>query len=325
MPPQLASSKTKILLPKSPVFANPKPWRAQGLINDKKCGSLPADMTNRLDRNTQHYSMIRNTLKNALLIFVCAMSLVPVFGQVSQPPADARYQLIAHRGGVVDSATAENSLASLTKAAQAGYWMVEVDLRLTRDSVFVIHHDRDFKRYYGVDKEVSASTWDEISRFRGNFGNRVLTFEEALAFCQENGLQVMVDNKVSGNDTVLFARVVELLAKYDRLENALMIGTTASTPYFTGKIRLSCTRQQLEDNMKMPGFRAENYYLFSKDITQEDVEWTSKHGILAVGVVNAWTYKEEDMMKQAKREVEKLKARGVRHFQLDSMFDFHFR
>lgn len=56
------------------------------------------------------------------------------------------YKLIAHRGGVVDSLTAENSMQALQQAVQKGYWMVEVDLRLTKDSILVTHHDRDFKR-----------------------------------------------------------------------------------------------------------------------------------------------------------------------------------
>ncbi|HEX5554141.1 MAG TPA: hypothetical protein VFX43_12930, partial [Chitinophagaceae bacterium] len=43
---------------------------------------------------------------------------------------------------------------------------------------------------------------------------------------------------------------------------ALMIGTAESTPFFTGKIKLSCTRVQLERNMEKPGYAAENYYLF---------------------------------------------------------------
>src|SRR3546814_390461 len=119
--------------------------------------------------------------------------------------------------------------------------MVEVDLRLTRDSVLIIHYDPNFKRYFGVDQAVSEMDWAEISQLVGNLGNKVLTFEEALRLCQAGNLQVMVDNKIKGNDTVLFGRVVELLKEYGRLEEAMMIGTTASTPFFTGKIKLRCT------------------------------------------------------------------------------------
>src|SRR5690606_9791101 len=183
--------------------------------------------------------------------------LGPTSGQSHKPEIQNKYHLIAHRGGVVDKQTAENSIAALKKASKTGYWMVEIDLRLTRDSVLIIHHDSNFKRYFGVDKAVSEMDWTEISQLVGSLDNRVLTFEEALIFCQKANLQVMIDNKIKGNDTVLFSKVVELLKKYERSEKAMMIGTTASTPFFTGKIKLSCTRQQLEDNMLKPGFKPE--------------------------------------------------------------------
>ncbi|MGK6350313.1 glycerophosphodiester phosphodiesterase [Parapedobacter sp. DT-150] len=264
-------------------------------------------------------------IKSNFLIIGLFFLLGPIYGQLNTEETQTKYRLIAHRGGVVDSLTAENSLSALQKASKEGYWMVEVDLRLTRDSILIIHHDPNFKRYFGVDKAVSEMDWSEIKELVGNLDNKVLTFEEALRRCQEGNLQVMIDNKISGNDTVLFGKVVELIKKYERSEQAMMIGTTESTPFFTGKIKLSCTRQQLEDNMLKPGFKSEDYYLFSKNITKEDVEWTKKHGILAVGVLNAWTFRSDDIMEEAKKEAEKLKEAGVGYYQLDSMFDFLFR
>ncbi|MGV3761853.1 glycerophosphodiester phosphodiesterase [Parapedobacter sp.] len=260
-----------------------------------------------------------------ILVIGLFFLFTPSYGQRNPKEVRHPYHLIAHRGGVVDSVTAENSLLALEKASKNGYWMVEVDLRLTQDSVLIIHHDPNFKRYFGIDKTVSEMEWAEISPLVGNLGNKVLTFEEALRFCQEGNLQVMVDNKIEGNDTVLFGKVVELLEKYNRLEQAMMIGTTASTPFFTGKIKLSCTRQQLEDHMSKPGFNPEDYYLFSSDIKEADMEWTRKHGILAVGVLNAWAFKGSDMMEEAENAAEKLKKAGVRYYQLDSMFGFMFK
>src|SRR5690606_19705367 len=160
--------------------------------------------------------------------------LGPTSGQSHKPEIQNKYHLIAHRGGVVDKQTAENSIAALKKASKTGYWMVEIDLRLTRDSVLIIHHDSNFKRYYGVDRAVSEMDWDEIKKLKGDMGNKVLSFKEALKFCQKNDLQVMVDNKIKGFDADIFGKVVELLKKYNRSEHALMIGTDESTPFFTG-------------------------------------------------------------------------------------------
>lgn len=267
---------------------------------------------------------IKAIFHHLFIVGLLLASSFPIYAQNAKRTQQRDYQLIAHRGGVVDSITAENSLASLKKAAERGYWMVEIDLRLTKDSVFIIHHDPHFKRYYGSDKLVSESNWDEMKTFKGDLGNRVLSFEEALAFCKDNNLQVMVDNKIKGNDTLLFAKVVDLLKKYDRLDQALMIGTEESTPFFTGKIGLSCTRQQLEENMLKPGFNPEHYYLFSGKISSGDAEWTQKHGILTVGVINAWGLNKEDLMKEARERANDLKEAGVRNFQIDSMFDSLF-
>src|SRR5690606_24765534 len=96
--------------------------------------------------------MKTTTIKSSFLIIGLFFLLSHIYGQLNAQVAQNSYHLIAHRGGIVDSLTAENSLPALKKASKDGYWMVEVDLRLTRDSVLIIHHDPNFKRYFGVDK-----------------------------------------------------------------------------------------------------------------------------------------------------------------------------
>lgn len=256
-------------------------------------------------------------------VFIAIVTVV-LFHDRVQAQASSDYRLIAHRGGVVDSLTAENSLQALRKAVDKGYWMVEVDLRLTKDSILITHHDRDFTRYYGVDKALASMTWADVSYLRGDKDNRVLLFEEVLRFCRDNSLQVMIDNKISGFDSLLFTQVYELVKQYGLEEQAMMIGTTASTPFFTGKIKLSCTRTQLEENMLKDGYDPAHYYLFSSDISPEDAQWAADHDILTVGVINAWAIKEDDLMPTAREKADQLKAAGVRVFQIDSVFDGFF-
>ncbi|KAA2241969.1 glycerophosphodiester phosphodiesterase family protein [Chitinophaga agrisoli] len=265
-----------------------------------------------------------------LLLSLCLISHI-AFAQSGLPSKGfGRYFLIAHRGGVVDSTNAENSLPALQDAIERGYWMVEMDLRLTRDSVLIIHHDPDFKRYYGVEKAVSAMTWDEISQLRSARGNQVMKLEDALSACSGK-IQVMLDNKISGNDTLLFSQVVSLLQKYGLDKQALMIGTDESTDYFTGKIKLSCTRQQLEINTQKPGYSPEYYYLFGEtgSMTDDDVKWAQYQGIMVVGVLNMFRYKGKKGKSRpylaAARDATRLKSLGVQFFQLDSEFDRFFR
>jgi glycerophosphoryl diester phosphodiesterase len=69
---------------------------------------------------------------------------------------------IAHRGGVVSEQLAENSPSSLEEAIKRGFWMIEVDVRESKDGKLVVHHDPDFKRYYGVERNVADLSWAEI-------------------------------------------------------------------------------------------------------------------------------------------------------------------
>jgi hypothetical protein len=234
-----------------------------------------------------------------------------------------KIRLIAHRGGIVDSTAEQNSLQALTKAIAKGYWMVEVDLRMTKDSILVTHHDKTFKNSFGLDTAVSSMTWEVISKLRNENGYRVLKLEEVLQH-SKGKLGIMIDNKLNGNDTAVWMRLISLLKKYDLYRNALMIGTDESTEFFTGKIRLSCTRQQLEDNMHRPDYRSSNYYLFSNNISKDDNDWASRHNILVIGVINAWAFQGAETTSQAAAQAERLKVAGVKSFQIDSQYESLF-
>ena len=105
--------------------------------------------------------MIRACIRILTLIILVSCSLT-VYAQHSS------YYLIAHRGGVVDSTYTENGLPALQAAIKRGYKMVEVDLRITKDSVLIIHHDNNFKRYYGIDQPVKEMAWEQWKYFKIN-------------------------------------------------------------------------------------------------------------------------------------------------------------
>jgi len=202
-----------------------------------------------------------------------------------------------------------------------------MDMRVTKDHVLIINHDRNFKRYYGVDSAVSDMNWDRIQQLRSSKGSRVLSLDQVFARCREGHVQVMIDNKFEGYDTVLFDGLLALLKKYGLQKQALMIGTDSSAAYFTGKVRLSCTRRQLEENSQKPGYDPAHYYLFGgvKDITADDVQWAEQKHIMVVAAVNIFTYrKSPDYLKEAFADIATLKARGVKRFQIDSNFDSAF-
>ena len=229
-------------------------------------------------------------------------------------------KLIAHRGGIVDEHTDENSVQAITKAAQQGYYMVELDVRLSKDSVLIVHHDNNLKRIFGVDKNVNELSWKELAAYKSKNGHQIHRLEDLLQLAKKQGLQVMIDFKISGKHPALFVELYELLKKYDLNKKALIIPSEEATDYFRGKIRLSCTRAQVEAYQQRADYSPKHYYLFANP-SQEDFDWAKANHIQVVGAINYNARSKMDYQAVA----EKLISLGVGYVQLDSQFDPYFK
>ncbi|MEO6687227.1 MAG: glycerophosphodiester phosphodiesterase family protein, partial [Dyadobacter sp.] len=219
-------------------------------------------------------------------------------------------QLIAHRGGVVDSTFTENGLPALKKAVENKYAMIETDIRVTKDGILITNHDANFERYYGLKEKVTDMNWMDIQKLSSKLdGNTPLKLETVLQFCTKNHINVMLDNKIEGLDIPLFNQLLALLDQYNLRKKALMIGTDASTEFFTGKIKLSCTRKQLEENIARKDYKPDHYFLFERPakITKDDVDWALKNKIMVVAAINKYHYKNsENMYREAKDDCSKM-------------------
>lgn len=96
------------------------------------------------------------------------------------PPEDAvrpaRSPLaVAHRGDPYRYR--ENTLASLRSAVERGADAVELDVRVTRDGVAVVHHDTTLERLWGAPRAVADLTAAEVRQLTGG---GVPTLREAL-------------------------------------------------------------------------------------------------------------------------------------------------
>jgi len=78
--------------------------------------------------------------------------------------AKRRPVVVGHRG--VPRLHQENSLAGFRKAIELGIPAVELDVQLTADRQAVVLHDTHLGRLTGHDADVSALTWDQVSRLR---------------------------------------------------------------------------------------------------------------------------------------------------------------
>ncbi|MCZ7649378.1 MAG: glycerophosphodiester phosphodiesterase [Planctomycetota bacterium] len=95
------------------------------------------------------------------------------------------FNVIAHRGDKVHAP--ENTLPAFEAALALGADGIELDVRLTRDGVPAIVHDKDLKRVGGVEWVVEETEWSALrdvpvgERFGPGFpGARVPRLEEVL-------------------------------------------------------------------------------------------------------------------------------------------------
>ena len=102
--------------------------------------------------------------------------------------------VIAHRA--CPRHTAENSLDGIRRAAELGADAVEIDVRLTRDRVAVLMHDRTLRRTTGAWAPTMAYSFAALRRLRLSNGEVVPTFAEALNALPE-GLRVAIHVKVA--------------------------------------------------------------------------------------------------------------------------------
>ena len=109
-------------------------------------------------------------------------------------------KVIGHRGA--KAYAPENTLASIHTAADLGVEWVEVDVKLTKDSIAIIFHDDELDRCTGVQGLVKDFTYAEIAEmdagswFGESFiGERIPTLEDLLNAVLERGLNVNLEIK----------------------------------------------------------------------------------------------------------------------------------
>ena len=252
--------------------------------------------------------------------FVSLLSLAAVS---CSPATDNSLKLIAHRGGIVDPNYAENSPGAVEAAIRRGYWMIETDVRESKDGHLVVQHDPDFTDFYGDPRLVADMTWDEIKQLRAEpGGSRPIEFHELAALCKGR-MRLMMDTKPPSHPEAFYCSMEASLRENDLLDSAYFIGTEESQAWFKGKCRIGVNRDTLrlaaagEDVSKL-------YFLFEhgRTLDAEGVALARKLGVPAVVSINIFHYDDTaDHVKGARADTERLLGQGVTHFQIDSIYD----
>ena len=88
--------------------------------------------------------------------------------------ADDPVYLTAHRG--VNAQAPENSIPAYRLAIEKGFYAVETDVHLTKDNVWVISHNDNLKKWYGVDVRIAEHTYEELLKYKVRYGRGLLKY-----------------------------------------------------------------------------------------------------------------------------------------------------
>jgi glycerophosphoryl diester phosphodiesterase len=116
--------------------------------------------------------------------------------------------VFAHRGG--SALAPENTMAAFDNGLALGADGIELDVRLSRDGVVVVHHDRTLDRTTALRGPVAARTAGELSRAG------VPTLAQVLATYRD--ARVIIELKL--NHRELAAPVVEAIRRADAFDRA---------------------------------------------------------------------------------------------------------
>ena len=207
----------------------------------------------------------------------------------------AQVKVVAHRGYWKAEGSAQNSLASLSKADSIGCFGSEFDVWLTGDDNLVVDHDRTFK---GVNME--ESTLKEIRSITLNNGETLPTLDEYLQRGKDLNTRLVLEMKPLGDlnrEDLAVTKIIQALLKYGVLDRTDIISFSLNACIEFRKALPDTKIYYLDGDLapakiKALGFAGIDY---SMAAMRQHPEWTEECHKLGLEV-NVWTVdKEEDL------------------------------
>ena len=122
------------------------------------------------------YSKVNPNIKSSIIINVCKID-------------SAKKKVIAHRG--YSSNAPENSIAAYKLACNYDFYGIECDVHKTKDGIFVLNHDANMKKTYGVNLKIAECTYDEIKDYKIINANNVEEYPNETIPTIEDYLEII--------------------------------------------------------------------------------------------------------------------------------------
>ena len=240
----------------------------------------------------KHSTNISNDMTKKLIL-AAAMLLTGSAAVAAQPT------VISHRGYWTAPNSAQNSLASFTKADSVGVFGSEIDVWLTADDKLIVNHDRVYK---GTDINMEKSTLKEITSIVLPNGENIPTLDAYLRLVAAKPDTRLVLEMKSLSDLrredLAAEKIVKALRKYDLLDRTDIIAFSINACLAFRKLlpdgRIFYLNGDLSPrSIKGLGLTGIDY---SMRVLRKHPEWVEQAKKLGLEV-NVWTVDEEEDMR----------------------------
>ena len=215
---------------------------------------------------------------------------------IKQP--EVKTQIVAHRGYWNTECSAQNTIASLRKAAEAGVYGSECDVHITADSVIVVNHDPKVD-----DVVIADATYAQLYQLSLKNGEHISTLEEYLTETRRHPeLKLILEIKrqpLQRDEDRLTRKAVEMVHRMGMQGQVEYISFSAPACQLLRQLDDAATIYYVDgrftpDEVKTLGYQGIDY---NYKLLFKHPEWVEQAHCMGLKV-NAWTPDDKQLIKQ---------------------------
>jgi len=151
--------------------------------------------------------------------------------------------VVAHRGN--PEAAPDNTLRAIVSAAENGADIIEIDVRMTKDGVLILCHDKEaplagYTKYAVPETELSVLQSLEIADARAESGDRLITLEEAFRLIKEQYPHVVLELDLKDRRIEVVQAIRALAEECGVLGNMALLSSNMSLNAKALKLPMGC-------------------------------------------------------------------------------------